>query len=154
MYSTKGGFPDAENIPLSSTRDGGAGDVWNARPSTDSLRSPTAGQYTHPMAGSAYDDNGQSAGGGYAPQAYGDQHQHQSAPGYGGGQHDGGGYSDQPYGVRQSYDGPRDPYAYGGGGGGEGGFVPPQHEGYGREEPNQAGQGAGGWDDGHQQYRR
>lgn len=132
MYSQKGGYPgymDAEDIPLSSSNP--QGDVWNARPSTDSLRSPTGQQYQAPnMAGGPYENPSQQtegSAGGYAPQSYANNEH--------------GGYIDHPnaYGVRESYEGPRDPYT--GGGDGDGGFVPPAggHEGYGRE-----GGGGGG----------
>lgn len=128
MYSQKGGYPgfmEAENIPLSSSNP--QGDVWNARTSSDSLRSPTGQQYQAPnMAGGPYGNPSQQtegSAGGYASQP--------------------GGHNDHPnaYGVRERYEGPRDPYA--GGSGGDGGFVPPAggHEGYGRD-----GGGGNAWE--------
>ncbi|KAL7417933.1 hypothetical protein BDY24DRAFT_346236 [Mrakia frigida] len=146
MYSQKGGYPgmDAEDIPLSSSNP--QGDVWNTRPSNDSLRSPTG--YQPPvgstnMAGGPYNNpSNQTETSGYAPQTYGDE------------QNRGGGYNDHPnaYGVRESYEGPRDPYTPGGGG--DGGFVPPAgHEGYGREDGRGGGGGGNAWEQEQQQGR-
>lgn len=80
MYSTKGGFPEAENIPLSSTQEGGAGDVWTARESMDAYRHS-----------------------GYAPQTYDDN---VPVGGYSGNQqYPGGGYNDGGADGHQQHDG-------------------------------------------------